>query len=239
MWTALALCGMVVAFLLGGYLVTDEWSREDNETLAELPLERAAEGVKHDRIEFAVYRDLLRSALAEQDSRAAALDSIRDVLRYGGAFAADLTAELKGMAPQVRIMTTTNQAGVSAAEFLDKELKGIGMAVVSRQTLEPRQINGTKVYCSSTDTCKDAKSVVTLLRGRGYDVGDPDASIRAEDNSADAAEIMYNAKVIRLVLLDPKPSQPTVSVSLVPGKKTPSGKTAHRTVKKPIQTANR
>jgi hypothetical protein len=41
-------------------------------------------GREADRIAFAVYRDLLRSALAEQDSRAAALDSIRDVLHYVG-----------------------------------------------------------------------------------------------------------------------------------------------------------
>ena len=34
-WIALALCGMGVAFLLGGALVTDEWSRQDNEKLAE------------------------------------------------------------------------------------------------------------------------------------------------------------------------------------------------------------
>jgi hypothetical protein len=33
-WIALALGGMGVAFLLGGALVTDEWSRQDNEKLA-------------------------------------------------------------------------------------------------------------------------------------------------------------------------------------------------------------
>jgi hypothetical protein len=34
-WIALALGGMGVAFLLGGALVTDEWSRQDNEKLAD------------------------------------------------------------------------------------------------------------------------------------------------------------------------------------------------------------
>ena len=34
-WIALALGGMGVAFLLGGAVVTDEWSRQDNEKLAE------------------------------------------------------------------------------------------------------------------------------------------------------------------------------------------------------------
>ena len=120
-WIALALCGMVVAFLLGGALVTDEWSQTGQreagrstspgapfvgpgasepvvergvgqplgnpgttetsppkpESLSTLvwtspasALEWAAEGVKHDRIEFAIYRNLLRAALAKQDASA-------------------------------------------------------------------------------------------------------------------------------------------------------------------------
>ena len=144
------------------------------------------------------------------------------------------------MAPQVVMVTTTNQAGVSAANSLADDLKAIGMAVATRQKLEPGQINGTKVSCYSADTCKDAKSLVSLLRARGFDVGDPDASSRAEDNSADGAEIMYNAKVIRVALMDPKRSQLAASTSPASAQ-TPSRprKAAHRTVKKPVQTANR
>ncbi len=117
-WIALALCGMGVAFVLGGYLIADDWSRQDKTTLdayktasPSSALELAAEAVKHDRIEFGVYRDLLRATLAEQDARArsVAFRSIRDVLQYGGAFADDLKAELKGMAPQVFITTTTSK----------------------------------------------------------------------------------------------------------------------------------
>ena len=237
-WIALALCGMVLAFLLGGYLMADDWSRQEHETLAESPLERAAEGVKHDRLEFPVYRNLLHAALTEQDSRPAAFDSIRDVLGYGGAFAEDLKADLKAMAPQIVMVTTTNQAGVSAADTLDQDLKAIGMAVATRQTLEPGQINMSKVSCYSADTCKDAKSLVTLLRARGYDVGDPDASSRAEDNSADGAEILYNAKVIRVVLSGLKQSQ-SAAATAPANPKPHAGKTAHRIVKKPVQTANR
>ena len=182
-WIALALGGMGVAFLLGGALVTDEWSRQDNEKLAEYKpgglvvvpgasdakadqsggnlgtsetspkpeslstlvwrspasaLEWAAEGVKHERIEFAIYRNLLRAALAEQDASAhqIAFRSIRDVLQYGGAFADDLKAELKGMAPQVFITTTTSQAGIDAGVALEKELRDVGMTVVNRE-LDP------------------------------------------------------------------------------------------------------
>jgi hypothetical protein len=100
LWMALALCACVLAFLLGGYMVTDEWAKQDKDTLTESPLERAADGVKHDRLEFSVYRNLLHAALTDQDSRPAAFNSIRDVLGFGGAFADDLKADLKAMAPQ-------------------------------------------------------------------------------------------------------------------------------------------
>ena len=241
LWIALAICAAALAFLLGDFLVTDEWAKQDKDTLTELPLERAAEGVKHDRIEFSVYRHLLHAALTEQASRPAAFDSIRDVLAYRGAFAEDLKADLKAMAPQVVMVTTTSQAGLSAADALGDDLKAIGMAVATRQKLERGQINGSKVSCYSADTCKDAKSLVTLLRARGYDVGEPDTSSRSEDNSGDVAATLYRAKVIQVALMDPKQTQLASSTSSGPGrgKKPASGKSAHRTGKKPVQTANR
>jgi hypothetical protein len=222
LWIALALCGMVVAFLLGGYFITEEWSRQDRTVLdaykPESPssaLELAAEAVKHDRIEFAVYRDMLRASLAEQDAvaRTVAFNSIRDVLQYGGAFAADLRAELQGMAPQIFLSTTTNAAGRSAGDLLEKELRDAGMAIVNRESLDPAQIGESKVSCYSVDTCKDAKALVPLLRSKGYSIGEADTSNRAEDISADKAMTLYNAKVIRVVLSDPKQTQTVASPS--------------------------
>jgi hypothetical protein len=249
LWIALALCGMGVAFLLGGYVVTEEWVKQDKDTLTAYKavspssaLALAAEGVKHDRIEFAVYRDLLRSALAEPDGGAheMAFRSIRDVLQYGGAFAEDLRVELQNMAPQVFLTTSTNPAGRSAGDLLEKELRGVGMAIVNRESVDPTRINESKVSCYSIDTCKDAKALVPILRSKGYALGEADTSSRAEDNSVDKATTLYNAKVIRVVLLDPKQTQPTASASIGPGKKQPSGKTAHRTGKNPpTQTASR
>jgi hypothetical protein len=240
LWMALALCACVLAFLLGGYMVTDEWAKQDKDTLTESPLERAADGVKHDRLEFSVYRNLLHAALTDQDSRPAAFNSIRDVLGFGGAFADDLKADLKAMAPQVVMVTTANPAGVSAGDSLGDDLKSIGLSVATRQKLDPAQINASKVSCYSADACKDAKTLVTLLRARGYEVGDPDASSRAEDNSADGAEIIYNAKVIRVALMDPKPSQSAASTSAPPPQApTRPRRTAHHVVKRPVQTANR
>jgi hypothetical protein len=286
-WIALALCGMGVAFILGGALVTDEWSRQDNEKLAEYKagglfvgpgadeakadqsggalgtsesspkpvslstlvwkspasaLEWAAEGVKHERIEFAIYRNLLRAALAQQDASAhqIAFRSIRDVLQDGGAFANDLKAELKGMSPQVFITTTTSQAGIDAGVALEKELRDVGMTIVNRDARDPVQIGESKVSCYGADTCKDARTLVRLLGGRGYAVTEADASSRSEDDSNDMAASLYGAKVIRVALMDPKQTQPTLSVSTAPGPKRHAGKSAaHRMVgKKPFQTAS-
>jgi hypothetical protein len=286
-WIALALGGMGVAFLLGGAVVTDEWSRQDNEKLAEYKpggpvvvpvaseskadgsvgnvgtteasppkpeslstlvwrspasaLEWAAEGVKHDRIEFAIYRNLLRATLAQQDAGAhqIAFRSIRDVLQYGGAFADDLKAELKGMAPQVFITTTTSQAGIDAGVALEKELRDVGMTIVNRDARDPVQIGESKVSCYGADTCKDARTLLPLLRGRGYAVTQADASSRSEENSDDMAATLYGAKVIRVALMDPKLTQSAEATPHASGPKPHAGKTAHRAVKKPVQTANR
>ncbi len=236
LWIALAICAAALAFLLGDFLVTDEWAKQDKDTLTESPLERAAEGVKHDRIEFSVYRHLLHAALTEQASRPAAFDSIRDVLAYGGAFAEDLKADLKAMAPQVVMVTTTSQAGLSAADALGDDLKAIGMAVATRQKLEPGQINGSKVSCYSADTCKDAKSLVTLLRARGYQVSEADTSIRSEENS-DIAASLYGAKVIRVALMDPKQTQSAAATPRARGSKQHLAKSVHRNVKPPVRLA--
>jgi hypothetical protein len=286
-WIALAFGGMGVAFLLGGALVTDEWSRQDNEKLAEYKpggpvvvpvaseskadgsignlttgnsppkpeslstliwrspasaLDWAAEGVKHERIEFAIYRNLLRAALAQQDAGAhqIAFRSIRDVLQYGGAFADDLKAELKGMAPQVFITTTTSQTGIDAGVALEKELRDVGMTIVNRDARDPAQIGESKVSCYGADTCKDARTLIPLLRGRGYGVTEADASNRSEDTSNNMAATLYGAKVIRVALMDPKLT-PSVETTQVKTSSTPlrPKKSAHRAGKQRVQTANR
>ena len=87
---------------------------------------------------------------------------------------------------------------------------------------------------------KDAKALVPLLRLKGYTaLGDADTSSRAEDNSVDKAMALYQAKMIRIVLVDPMPSQTTTSTVAGP-RSTPQRpkKSAHRTLKKPVQTAS-
>ncbi len=168
-----------------------------------------------------------------------AFRSIRDVLQYGGAVAEDLKAELKGMAPQVFITTTTSEAGIEAGKALEKELRHVGMTIVNRDARDPAQIGESKVSCYGADTCKDAKALVPLLRGRGYALAEADTSSRSEDNSDDIAATLYGAKMIRVALMDPKQSQSTASASLGPGKKPPARKTAQKTAKKPpVRTAS-
>jgi hypothetical protein len=180
----------------------------------------------------------LRAALAQQEASAheIAFRSIRDLLQYGGPAADDLKAELKGMAPQVFITTTTSDAGVAAGIALEKELRNVGMTVVSVDKSDQAQIGGSKVSCYGAETCKDAKGLVGLLRGKGYDVVQADTSSRSEDNSDDMASTLYGAKVIRVALTDPKPTQ-TAAATPASSPKARVGKQAHRIAKPPVRLA--
>jgi hypothetical protein len=198
--------------------------------------------VKHDRIEFAIYRNLLRAALADQSSgaRSIAFRSIRDVLQYRGGFADDLRAELQSMAPQIFLVTSSSEGGKHAGDTLADELQSGGMAIAGRETLDPAQISESKVGCYSADTCKDAKALLPLLRSEGYTVGDADMSSRAEDNTMDKARALYGAKMIRIVLSDPKQTPATATTALKsPATPLHPKKSAHRAVKQRVQTANR
>ena len=113
------------------------------------------------------------------------------------------------------------------------------MTVVSREKSDPAQIGGSKVSCYSADTCKDAKSLVALLRGKGYDVGEADASSRSEDNSGDMAASLYRAKVIRSrSWTRSRPSQPP-RLRWPPFKAAPEETALIRTATKHVQTATR
>jgi hypothetical protein len=98
------------------------------------------------------------------------------------------------------------------------------------------QIGESKVSCYSADTCKDAKGLLPVLRSKGYTLVDADTSSRAEDNSSDEAAALYNAKVIRIVLSDPKPTQTAVAPP-TPGSKQRGSKQAHRTGKAAVKVA--
>ena len=113
------------------------------------------------------------------------------------------------------------------------------MTIVNREARDPAQIGGSKISCYGADTCKDARTLVPLLRGMGYDVGEADTSSRSEDNSDDMAATLYGAKVIRVALMDPKQTQTQTAVVTTPKSQTHPKKSAHRAVKPRVQTANR
>ena len=128
-----------VAFLLGGYLIADDWCRQDKADARRLQdgepfvgsRALAAEAVKHDRIEFGVYRDLLRAALAEQDAQArsvAGFRSIRDVLAIWRRFRRRSAGRAEKDGTAFLVTTTTTKAGVDAADAVEKELQDIGMS---------------------------------------------------------------------------------------------------------------
>jgi hypothetical protein len=164
-----------------------------------------AEGIRSflNKSPDAALPNLAAALVKDATSRAAAFRSIRDVLQYAGAPAELLRAELKGLPPQVLITTTTSKTGIDAADAVEKELRDLGVKIVNRESLDPAQINESRVSCYGSDTCKVAKALVPFLRSKGYSLGEADTSNRAEDNSADKAEALYNARVIRIVLLDP------------------------------------
>jgi hypothetical protein len=129
-------------------------------------------------------------------------------LPYGG----DLRSALRNMiGPEGFITTTTTKAGIDAGNALAGELRSLGITIVGQQALEPSQISESKVSCYDSVTCEYANALVPLLRSRGYTLGKADKLSWAEDNSVEGATALYNANVIRIVLLDPKPGQPVSS----------------------------
>ena len=99
-------------------------------------LERAAEGVKHDRIEFAIYRRLLRAALAEQDASAP-----HGVSQHSRCAAVRRRFRRRPQGRSQRHGATgrhhhdDDQAGVAAGDALEKELRNVGMTVVTREKM--------------------------------------------------------------------------------------------------------
>jgi hypothetical protein len=124
----------------------------------------------------------------------------------------DLGSALRNMiGPQVFITTTTSKTGIDAANALEEELRKLGMTIVGRRALDPARISESKVSCYSTVTCEYANALIPVLRSRGYALGGAVMSSRAEDNSSDEMQMLFNANVIRIMLRDPELGQPAFS----------------------------
>ena len=214
-WVAAA-CGAGFAlFCLGECFVQQQWADASKGALAvdamsspSFALAEAERELLDDRIDFAVYRDLLRGALSRPDYqvRSAAYQSIHRVLASGRGCADALKKELASMPTQVFIRTSDQ--GASSAQDVEQKLKRRDTAVVIQETQNPsNKISKTEVLCYDQDVCKQAgQSVVNLLREEGYDASGP--------TQKDGTEASYTNR-IDIQLADAtksKPSKPNKAV---------------------------
>jgi hypothetical protein len=119
-WIVAVSCVAVVIFQAGSF--ADYWSLDseyrDNLAVDAIQnpgkaLEVAEEGVRTGRLDFALYRSLLRAALSGpgEETPDGTFQSIARVLSSGGSFAKDLQRELASMPPHVFVVTAMNPRG--------------------------------------------------------------------------------------------------------------------------------
>lgn len=180
-WITAIGCAGVGAFLLGQDWMQQQWDDNSRAILAVEAMRSPAEALEDaerqllaDRIDFWVYRDLLRVALSRTDSdvRNAAYRSIHTVLTSDrDGYANLLKSELKSMPAQVFIVATKESA--PAAQDIEQKLKMRETAMVI-QDPTVKAIGQTQVLCHDQDVCKQtAPSVVDLLHEEGYQVDEP------------------------------------------------------------------
>jgi len=176
---------------------------------AKLRRKVAEQRLETGRIDFSLYRDLLKKALSQQnpDVHAAAFESMDKLLASNLAFADDLRKDLASWPPQVFL--TIAEAGSSAGSNVERDLKLRGMEVFVQQTGSPKAISKTEVFCYEQGACKQAaQSVIDLLQEKGFVVAK--ATPRGDGFDADGqmqndeAEKLYDKKRIEIVLADDK-----------------------------------
>jgi hypothetical protein len=185
-WTPIWITAIIsaggIAFSVGQYLTEQQWADADQNALAvdsmsspRFALAEAERQLLDDRIDFAVYRDLLRGALgrADPEVRSAAYQSIHRVLAAGRGCSDALKKELASMPTQVFIRASDQ--GASAAQDIEQKLKRRDTAVVIQETQNPsNKISKTEVLCYDQEVCKQSgQAVVNLLREDGYDASGP------------------------------------------------------------------
>lgn len=179
-WITAIGCASVVAFLLGQYVIQQQWGDESKAVLAieamrspSDALEEAERQLLADRIDYSIYRDLLREALSRTDPevRNAAYRSIHAVLASDRGYADLLKKELAALPTQVFIVATRESA--SDAQDIEQKLMRRETAMVI-QDPSVKAIAKTQVLCHDQDVCKQtAPSVINLLHEEGYEVEEP------------------------------------------------------------------
>ncbi|TGQ35035.1 peptidoglycan-binding domain-containing protein [Mesorhizobium sp. M00.F.Ca.ET.216.01.1.1] len=214
-WVCIAFVVLASIYELGDYFRDQVWKGEYRDRLAVAAmrspgdaLNMAEDGVEKDFIQFPVYRDLLASALSrgDGDARGMALNSIANVLAYGGVFSDDLRTWFHSKPPQVFIYARKD-IDQSVGQTLEEELKQHGMDVVGRGAREPDKITKTVVYCYEENVCnQSARLVVSLLQGQGYEAEGPtqDKTYPQKSTQGHEAMMLVNQSRIDVVLALPK-----------------------------------
>lgn len=212
-WIFLAVCAGAGSLVLVVQTMQEQGSAEESSALAIAAmrsptdaLEKAEARLLDKRIDFSIYRDLLRVALSRQEPevRNAANQSIARVLNSNLAFADDLKKELASMPTQVFVVTS--DAGVGRGKDIEQKLKRRETVVVTRETRDPKikEISKTEVFCYDQDACKQtAQSVFNLLKDEGFEVYGP--------TQRDAGASLFK-NWVEVVLADEKKSEPNKPV---------------------------
>lgn len=212
-------CAGVALVQITDYLDQKERSIQDAEDLAVRAMGSRSDALKvaeqrleGGRISFSLYRDLLKSALRQQDpdEQVAAQESMDKLLSSGLAFAKDLRTDLASWPTEVLI--TATEAGGIAGSNIEKGLKIRGIPVVL-QTSNTKGAGKTAVLCYEQKACKQTgQSVLDVLQENGYPVAEAtlpkDGFDAAESAQTDDAAKLLKKKRIEIVLADQEKSAP-------------------------------
>lgn len=176
-------CIAAAVYAAGAYFTKENWLEEEKAELAltamrspSAAIETAEQRLLERRIDFPLYRDLLRVALQQQNPevRAAANQSIARLASSKLAFADDLKKELVSMPPQVFLVTSPD--GTSAAHDIEQKLKRRETVIVTHESRPPsaKPIVKSEVFCYDQEVCKQiGQAVFNLLQQEGFDVAGP------------------------------------------------------------------
>lgn len=224
-WIFLTACLGAALVGLGAHIIEEQWSAQESSALAIAAmrspteaLEAAEQLLLEKRVDFSLYRDLLKVALSQQDPelRNSANQSITRVLSSNLAFADDLKKVLSSMPTQVFIITS--DAGTSVGHDIEQKLKRRETVLVTHETRDPRikEINKTEVFCYDPDgsACKQtAKGLVNLLQEEGFDV------IEQPLQAASASAFKNRVEVILADVKKAEPNKPADYQASSSGKK--------------------
>jgi hypothetical protein len=226
-WITVAVFAVVLSFMLGGYMVEDQRSHDDSSELAlsamkgpRYTLMEAAQRLEDGRIEFPLYRDLLKAALNQPDDslRPAVIESAAVVLNVKNRFADYLKDEFKPQRP--RVVVTTADAAAFAGGNIERDLNRLGWDVRFQKPQDPKQTLKTEVRCYDNEACtQTAQSVVYVLQANGYDVG---SWVKNKDEKFDEATTLFNKSLINVVLAEiKKPNPAPAQVAHPAGRRSP------------------